>query len=66
MIKEKNEEYRIDEEEIVRAFMKFRNYPAEEQAYAIAFINGMNFQKSVSEAGRPVDGIRSCFAICNI
>ncbi len=57
MIKGKNEEYRIDEEEIVRAFIKFQSYTAEEQAYAIAFINGMNFQKSVSEAGRFVDGI---------
>lgn len=49
MLKEKGNH--IDEEETVRAFVKFRSLPADEQIYALAFISGMSFQKSISEAG---------------
>lgn len=41
---------KIDEEEFVRAFLKFRSFSPEKQAYAIAFMNGMEFQKNMSEA----------------
>lgn len=50
MFKEKKDMEKIDEEEFVRAFLKFRSFSPEKQAYAIAFMNGMEFQKNMSEA----------------
>lgn len=42
----------IDEGEAVRAFLTFRSFPADKQVFALAFMNGMDFQKKISEAGR--------------
>ncbi|MCI8747933.1 MAG: hypothetical protein HFH67_08725 [Lachnospiraceae bacterium] len=48
MIKEKK--HKISEEEAVKAFLVFRNFPSEKQAFAIAFINGMEFQRELDNA----------------
>ncbi len=45
MIKEKK--HKINEEEVVKAFLVFRNYSPDKQAFAIAFINGMEFQRKL-------------------
>lgn len=45
MVKEKN--CKINEEEAVRAFLMFRSFPSDKQAFAIAFMNGMEFQRSL-------------------
>lgn len=45
MVKEKN--CKINEEEAVRAFLMFRSFPSDKQAFAIAFMNGMEFQRSM-------------------
>lgn len=49
MIKEK--EHKINEEEAVRAFLAFKKYPPDKQAFAIAFINGMEFQRKLDSTG---------------
>lgn len=43
MVKEKN--YKINEEEAVRTFLTFRSFSSDKQAFAIAFMNGMEFQR---------------------
>ena len=43
MVEEKK--YKINEEEVVKAFLVFRNYSPDKQAFAIAFMNGMEFQR---------------------
>lgn len=48
--------YQIDEENAVKAFLRFRSYPTDKQAIAIAFLDGMEFQKSISEDGKPGQG----------
>ena len=45
MIKEKK--HKVNEEEVIKAFLVFRNFPLEKQAFAIAFINGMEFQRKL-------------------
>lgn len=52
MLKEETATERIDEKEFAKALSMFRNIPAEKQMFAIAFINGMEFQKSIGENGR--------------
>lgn len=47
MLKERKEDYKINEEEAVRAFLMFRSFPSDKQAFAIAFMNGMEFQRSL-------------------
>ncbi len=42
----------INEDEVIRAFIKFRSFSPDKQNFAIAFINGMEFQRSLDEAGR--------------
>ena len=50
MMKEIKGKRHTDEEETIRAFVKFRSLPEREQAFAIAFINGMSFQRSISKS----------------
>ncbi|MFG6329266.1 MAG: hypothetical protein K1W06_07325 [Lachnospiraceae bacterium] len=45
MTKEKN--YKINEEEVIKAFLIFRNFSLDEQAFAVAFVNGMKFQRKL-------------------
>ncbi len=45
VIKEKK--HKINEEEVIKAFLVFRNFPIEKQAFAIAFMNGMEFQRKL-------------------
>lgn len=47
MVKERKEDYKINEEEAVRAFLMFRSFPPDKQAFAVAFMNGMEFQRSM-------------------
>ncbi len=49
MLEEKK--YKINEEEVVKAFLVFRNYSPDKQAFAIAFINGMEFQRKLDSTG---------------
>ena len=49
MVEEKK--YKINEEEVVKAFLVFRNYSPDKQAFAIAFINGMEFQRKLDSTG---------------
>lgn len=60
MLTEEKKDYKIDEEEAVRAFLMFRSFPADKQALAIAFINGMEFQKSLDGTKRPVTSKKAC------
>ena len=49
----------IDETEFAKALSMIRGIPPENQMFAIAFLNGMEFQKSISEAeSSPVLGRR--------
>lgn len=52
MLKERKENNQVNEEEVVKAFLMFRNFSADKQAFAIAFINGMEFQKQLDGANR--------------
>lgn len=52
MLKEKKDRQSINEDEVIRAFIKFRSFPPDKQNFAIAFINGMEFQRSLDETGR--------------
>ena len=36
------------EKEAVTAFLKFRSFPADKQIFALAFMNGMEFQRNIS------------------
>ncbi len=47
MLKERKEDKQINEEEAIRVFLMFRSFPTDKQAFAIAFINGMEFQKKL-------------------
>lgn len=49
MNKVQKDNFQVNEEETIKAFLRFRNYSADKQAFAIAFLNGMEFQKSISE-----------------
>lgn len=49
MFKERKDTEHIKEEEFVRTFLMFRSFPPEKRAYAIAFINGMEFQENMSK-----------------
>ena len=44
------EEYKISEEEALRAFLTFRSFSSDKQAFAIAFINGMELQRKLDKA----------------
>lgn len=46
-----DKKYKINEEEVVKAFLVFRNYSPDKQAFAIAFINGMEFQRKLDSTG---------------
>lgn len=48
MIEEKD--CHINEEEVVKTFLMFRNFSPDKQAFAIAFMNGMEFQRSLDKA----------------
>ncbi len=50
MVKEKK--HKINEEEVIKAFLVFRNFPIEKQAFAIAFVNGMEFQRRLDSTER--------------
>lgn len=52
MLKERKTTEHIDEKEFANALSMFRSIPAEKQMFALAFVNGMEFQKSVSESER--------------
>ena len=54
MLEKQKDEQSINEEEAVRAFMRFRSFLTEKQAFAIAFMKGMDFQRSLYEAGEPI------------
>lgn len=47
MIKEKDN--KINEKEVIRAFLTFRSFSSDKQAFAIAFVNGMEFQRSLDK-----------------
>ena len=49
MSKERKTTRHIDEKEFAEALLVFRSIPAEEQMFALAFVNGMEFQKSINE-----------------
>lgn len=49
MLKERKENNKVNEEEVVKAFLMFRNFSADKQAFAIAFVNGMEFQQSLDK-----------------
>lgn len=49
MLKERNSTEHINEEEVVKALSTVRGFSPEKQMFALAFINGMEFQKSISE-----------------
>lgn len=46
MLKERNNTF--NEEGFAKALLTFRSIPAEKQMFALAFVNGMEFQKSIS------------------
>lgn len=48
MVEEKK--HKINEEEAVRVFLAFRKFSSDKQAFAIAFINGMEFQRKLDSA----------------
>lgn len=50
MDKVQKDNYQVNEEETLKAFLRFRSYSEDKQAFAIAFLNGMEFQKNISEA----------------
>ncbi len=52
MLKERKTTDNIDEKEFAKALSAFRSILAERQMFALAFINGMEFQKSISEDER--------------
>ncbi len=52
MLKERNSTEHIDEKEIVNALSIIRSFPPEKQMFALAFVNGMEFQKSISKCER--------------
>lgn len=49
MLKEKEITECIDERECAKALSMIRSFPPEKQMFALAFVNGMEFQKSISE-----------------
>lgn len=53
MLEERTATGHIDEKEFADALLMFRGIPAEKQMFALAFVNGMEFQKSISEVGKP-------------
>lgn len=53
MLKERNNTEHINEEGFAKALLAFRSIPAEKQMFALAFVNGMEFQKSISEREKP-------------
>ena len=52
MLKERSNTEHINEEGFAKALLMFRSIPAEKQMFALAFVNGMEFQKSISEDER--------------
>ena len=52
MLKERTAVDHIDEKEFAKALSMFRSISAEKQMFALAFVNGMEFQKSISEGER--------------
>ena len=53
MLKEGKTTGHIDKKEFVKALLMFRSIPEEKQMLALAFVNGMEFQKSISETEKP-------------
>ena len=45
MLKERKTTDHIDKKEFAKALSMFRSIPAEKQMFALAFVNGMEFQK---------------------
>lgn len=52
MLKETKSTEHIDEKEFVKTLSLIRSFPMEKQMFALAFINGMEFQKSISGDGQ--------------
>ena len=58
MLKERKTTDHIDEKEFAKALSMFRSIPAEKQMFALTFVNGMEFQKSISEdEGRELSAV---------
>lgn len=51
MLKEKRDMEHIDEKEFAEALLTIRGFTPEKRMFALAFINGMEFQRSISEPG---------------
>lgn len=49
MLKEKRDMEHINEEEFAKALSTVRSFTPEKRMFALAFINGMEFQRSISE-----------------
>ena len=49
MFNEEKQDYSINEEEVIKAFLIFHGFSPDKQAFAIAFINGMEFQRRLDE-----------------
>lgn len=52
MLKEKNNTEHINEEGFAKVLSMFRGIPSEKQMFALAFVNGMEFQKNISRGER--------------
>ncbi len=48
MLKERKSIEHIDEKELVETLSLIRSFPLEKQMFALAFMNGIEFQKSIS------------------
>lgn len=53
MSKERKTTEHIDEKEFAKALSIIRSFPPEKKIFALAFVNGMEFQKSISETEKP-------------
>lgn len=51
MLKEKRNMECINEKEFTEALSTIRSFTPEKRMFALAFINGMEFQRSISEPG---------------
>lgn len=52
MPKERKTTEHIDEREFAEALSMIRSFPPEKQMFALAFVNGMEFQKSIGGGER--------------
>ncbi len=52
MLKERKTTEHIDEREFAEVLSMIRGFSPEKQMFALAFVNGMEFQKSISRGER--------------